>query len=416
MTFRARLFLSIFVFSLLPLAYVFGMGESNPYFIYTISLLIIFTLIGTLAGAIKVDRIVKSSEARAVKSEVEFQTFKERVLDGIFSVDPRGKVLDINTAMAQFLRHDPDFLKGKSLWTYLKCTQGAPDESFLPKGQVRCTLVMTGKMKTGGAVELLVDLYAQRSKDVFSGFSGCARPVEKALALEKIKQSVAVDVFRAMKGRLRSYLQDIIKITRSGKNPAAISAGLTQSANQLQCALASCFDPEIPLKWTPKLRQSEVDPRKLLDHIRLKYSFYVQSRSKQLKTECVGGTTPFDGDFDYLAELLTNLMDNAIKYTGVGGQVELSYCETPERRSFLVADNGSGMSQAEIVRIFTPFFRAENSVNARGEGLGLGLWTAQKIAQAHRGSIFAESEIGKGSTFTFYIPKFNQDQSSKWID
>ena len=177
MTFKAKLFLS-FIFSILPLAYVFGVGESNPYFIYTISTLIIFTLIGTLAGAVKVDGIVKNSETRAVRSEVELQAFKERVLDGIFSVDTGGTVRDINTAMAQFLRHDPDFLKGRCLWEHLKCPQGVPDESFLPKGQVRCTLVMTGKLKSGGTAELLVDLYAQRSGGVFNGFRGCARPVE----------------------------------------------------------------------------------------------------------------------------------------------------------------------------------------------------------------------------------------------
>lgn len=416
MTFKARLFISIFIFSLLPLAYVFNVGESNPSFIYTVSALIIFTLIGTLAGAFKVDSIIKNLEARALKSEVELQTFKERVLDGVFSVDTRGTVRDINTAMAQFLRHDPDFLKGRCLWEYLKCPQGVPDESFLPQGQVRCTIAMTGKMKTGGVSELLVDLYAQRSRGRFDGFRGCARPVEKALAFEKIKESMAVDIFQALKGRLKSYLEDIEKITQSGKAPAAVSAGLARSANQLQCALASCFEPEIPLKWTPKLRQQEVDPRKLLDHIRLKYLFYVQTRSKQLRTECVGEAPPFNGDFDYLAELLTHLVENALKYTGSGGQVELSYHETMERRSFIVSDNGLGMSQAEIARIFTPFFRADNSVNAGGEGLGLGLWTAQKIAQAHRGLIFAESELSKGSTFTFCMPKLTQDQPIKWID
>lgn len=414
MTFRARLFLSIFIFSLLPLAYIFGMGENNPYFISTISILIVSTLIGTLAGAVKVDRIVKNAEARAVRSEVEFQSFKERVLDGIFSVDARGNVRDINTAMAQFLRYDPDFLKGKCLWDYLKSPQGVPDESFMPRGQVRCTLLMTGRIKTGGAAELLVDLYAQKSEGAFDGFRGCARPVEKALVFEKIKESVAVDIFRAIKGRLKNYLEDIKKTTRSGKNPAAISVGLAQSANQMQCALASCFEPEIPLKWAPKLRLAEVDPRKLLNHIRLKYMFYVQSRSKQLKTECAGEATPFNGDFDYLAELLVQLVENAFKYTGVGGQVEVLYSENADRRIFTVADNGLGISQAEMARLFTPFFRADNPVNARGEGLGLGLWTAQKIAQAHRGTIFAESELGKGAVFTFSMPR--QSQAIKWVD
>lgn len=416
MTLRARLFLSIFVFSLLPLAYVFGVGEDNPFFIYTVSALMIFTLVGTLAGAVKVDGIVKGSEARAVRSEVELQTFRERVLDGVFSVDAKGTLRDINTAMAQFLRHDPDFLKGRCLWDYLKCSQGVPDESFLPRGQVRLTLEMTGKLKTGGEVELLADLYVQRSGGLFDGFRGCARPAAKALACEKIKENAAVDIFRALRGRVRSCLEDMEKIIRSGKDPAAVAAGLAQSANRLQCALASCFGPEIPLKWTPRPRRQEVNPRKLLDHLRLKYSHYVQTRSKQIKTECAGEASPFSGDFDYLAELLERLAENALKYTGAGGEVEIYYSENAERRSFTVSDNGIGMSQAEIARLFTPFFRADNPVNAAVEGLGLGLWTAQKIAQAHRGSIFAESELGKGSVFTFSMPSLVQEHLVEWID
>ncbi|PIU19165.1 MAG: hypothetical protein COT18_08950 [Elusimicrobia bacterium CG08_land_8_20_14_0_20_59_10] len=368
------------------------------------------------AGAIKVDTIIKNSEVRAVRSEVAFQAFKERVFDGIFDVNARGTVLDINTAMAQFLSHDPDFLRGRVLWEQLKCSRGVPDESFLPPGQVRCTLVMTGMMKTGGSVELLVDLFIKRAGGRFDGFRGCARPAERALAFEKIKESAAVELFRALRGRLKSGLEEIESIAGSGKPPAEVSAGLARSANGLQCALASCFDPEVPLKWTPKLRLREVDPRKLLDYLRLKYSFYVQTRAKRLKIECAGEVTRFSGDFDYLEELLTQLAGNALKYTSAGGEVEISYCETAERRSFIVSDNGLGMSQAEVSRIFTPFFRADNEVNSGVGGLGLGLWTAQKIAQAHHGSIFAEAELGKGSTFTFFMPKLSQDALIKWID
>ena len=412
MTLRARLFLSIFFFSLLPLAYVFGLGEDNPFFIYTVSALIIFTLLGTMAGAVKVDSIVKRSEARAIRSEVELQAFKERVFDGVFSVDAQGSVRDINTAMAQFLRYEPDFLKGKCLWGYLKCADGVPDESFLPRGQVHRALQMTGKTKTGGTMELLVDLYAQRSDSGFEGFRGCARPVEKALVFEKLKEGVAVDIFRTFKSRLKNYVDDIERIAASGSEPAAAAPALTRTTNQLQCALASCFEPELPLKWTPRPLLAEVDPRKLLDHIRLKYSFYVQTRSKQLRTEA----RVFNGDFDYLAELLSNLVGNALKYTTSDGRVELVYSETKERRSFVVTDNGIGMSQAEISRLFTPFFRVENSINSSIEGLGLGLWTSQKIAQAHRGAIFAESQPGKGSTFTFFISKLATERAVNWVD
>ena len=417
MTFRARLFLSIFIFSFLPLGYLFNMGDSlNPAFIYTAFAMLVFTLMGTLAGAVKVDKLVKDSETRAVHSEVELYSFKERVFDGVFSVDEKGTVRDINTAMAQFLHYDAEFLKGKCLWNYLKYSRGAPDETIMPRGQARCTLTMTGRVKTGGTVELLVDLYLRKSEGQFDGFRGCARPVDKALVVEKVRESLAIDIFRVIKSRFKNYLEEIEKAAAPGKTPDAVLAGLTHNTNQLLCKLAACFGPEVPLKWVPTLRPQEVNPRKLLDYLRLKYSYYVQTHSKQLKIECAGNVNSFYGDPDYLAELLTQLLENSLKYTSENGQIELMYHETEEERIFTVSDNGIGVSHADMARLFTPFFRADNQVNAGTEGLGLGLWTAQQIAHAHRGKIFAESELGKGMTVTFLIVKNAAGHEIKWID
>ncbi|MBI5242328.1 MAG: hypothetical protein HY922_01435 [Elusimicrobia bacterium] len=417
MTFRARLFLAIFFFSILPLAYIMGVGDFvNPYFIGTVFALCVFVLLGAMAGAMKVDGLVKTAENRAIRSEVELQVFMERVQDGIFSVDAEGKIREINTAMAQFLRHEPDFLKGKRLWGHLRCERGVPNESFIPRGQVRATYVMTGKLKTGGTLDLLVDLYAQKKGDRFDGFRGCARPVEKALSKEKLRQGVSEELFQILRARLQESLLEVRMAVNPGQDTAAAQASLEGAVNRMLCRLALCFDEGALISWKPKLRLHGVSPRFLLEQLQAKYEPLARRHCQTLSVECLGEPDPFMGDADHLMELLGNLLDNAVKYSPENGEIQLICHESEERRSFAVWDKGIGLSQAELSRLFTPFFRVDNTTNERVPGLGLGLWAAKQIAQAHKGTLLAESELGKGSTFTFSIPKADTDQQIKWID
>jgi len=417
MTFRARLFLAIFFFSVLPLAYILGVGQFiNPYFIGTVFALCVFVLMGAMAGAVKVDELVKAAENRAIRSEVEFQIFMERVHDGIFNAAPDGKIREINAAMAQALRYEPDFLKGRRLWDYLHCEKGVPDEHFVAHGQVRATCVMTGKVKTGGTQEFLVDLYVQKKGNRFDGFRGCARPVAKALAQEKIRQILAVELFRILRTKLQGSLLELRAAVQSGHDPMSAQAALEGTVNRLLCQLAACFEESVPLSWTPKLNPQNVAPRALLEQVRARYDPVARRHSQSLRVECFADPMPFRGDSDYLMELLGSLVDNALKYSPEKGEIELLFHETNERRSFAVWDKGIGLSRVELSHLFTPFFRGENSANVRLPGLGLGLWTAKQIAEAHNGSLVAESELGKGSTFTFFMPKAGKDQQIKWID
>jgi nitrogen-specific signal transduction histidine kinase len=417
MTFRARLFLAIFFFSVLPLAYILGVGQFiNPYFIGTIFALCVFVLIGAMAGAVKVDDLVKASENRAVRSEAEYQIFIERVHDGIFSVDADGKTREINTALAQALRYEPAFLKGRKLWDYLHCEKGVPDQYFVAPSQARATCVMTGKVKTGGTQDFLVDLYVQKKGSRFDGFRGCARPVAKALAQEKIRQIMAVELFRILRTKLQDRLVEIRTVVQSGQDPTAAQAALEGTVNRLLCQLAACFEESVPLSWAPKLSVQNVAPAALLEQVRARHEPVARLHGQSLRVQCFADPMPFRGDPDYLMELLGSLVDNALKYSPEKGEIELLYHETEERRSFAVWDKGIGIPQVEMSHLFTPFFRGENSANVRLPGLGLGLWTAKQIAEAHQGNLVAESELGKGSTFTFFMLKAGKDQQIKWID
>ena len=109
------------------------------------------------------------------------------------------------------------------------------------------------------------------------------------------------------------------------------------------------------------------------------------------------------GDERRIAQVLLNLVGNAIKFTDAG-EVRIDAATTEGALEVSVSDTGPGISPADQEHIFEEFRQAEGSVAQRKGGTGLGLAIAKKIVEMHGGKIWVESEVGKGSTFTFSLP------------
>jgi heavy metal sensor kinase len=110
------------------------------------------------------------------------------------------------------------------------------------------------------------------------------------------------------------------------------------------------------------------------------------------------------GDNRMIQRMLSNLLDNAIKYTPSGGKVTVSVSETDERNVVIaVKDTGIGISPNDLPRIFERFYRCDESRSKPGIGLGLSL--AKAIARAHGGDITVMSRLNEGSTFAVTLPK-----------
>ena len=119
-----------------------------------------------------------------------------------------------------------------------------------------------------------------------------------------------------------------------------------------------------------------------------------------------GSTPRVLGDKDELKAVVSNLVDNAIKYSGpqVLVAVELEQPE-PSRATLRVRDQGVGISAGELKRIFKRFYRIPGAVAARVKGTGLGLFIVRSVISRHGGKVFAASEgPGRGSTFTVELP------------
>lgn len=109
-----------------------------------------------------------------------------------------------------------------------------------------------------------------------------------------------------------------------------------------------------------------------------------------------------EGDQTLLMRLLLNLLDNAVKYTGVGGEVAFTLRKTDDSVICAVRDTGCGIAPEELPKIWRRFYQSDGNRGQSGAGLGLSM--VQWIASLHGGTVSAESTPGKGSTFTFTMP------------
>jgi signal transduction histidine kinase len=109
-------------------------------------------------------------------------------------------------------------------------------------------------------------------------------------------------------------------------------------------------------------------------------------------------------DADALARALWNLLENAVKYAGDSRTIQVEVSSREGLAAVAVRDEGIGIPRDEHKRIFDKFVRGAASVEHRIAGTGIGLAMVQHIARAHGGHVTVESEPGRGSTFTIWLP------------
>ena len=112
-----------------------------------------------------------------------------------------------------------------------------------------------------------------------------------------------------------------------------------------------------------------------------------------------------EGDEFSIKEITSNLFLNAIKYTPNNGEIKLEAYSLNDFIKVEITDTGMGIPQEDLPRIFEEFFRARNVNKNKVEGTGIGLAIVKRIINRHGGEIWAESEIGKGTKFTYTLPK-----------
>jgi signal transduction histidine kinase len=115
-------------------------------------------------------------------------------------------------------------------------------------------------------------------------------------------------------------------------------------------------------------------------------------------------------DPDRVREVITNVFDNAVKYTAEGG-IKLGITGNEQLVQIRISDTGPGISKEDLPHLFQKFYRVDNSATRSIGGTGLGLFICKKIIELYKGSIWAESELGKGTTFFINLPRLTASQA-----
>ncbi|MCJ7611987.1 MAG: ATP-binding protein, partial [Candidatus Aminicenantes bacterium] len=118
---------------------------------------------------------------------------------------------------------------------------------------------------------------------------------------------------------------------------------------------------------------------------------------------------PVRHDRRAIGEIVLNLLINAYKYTGQDKRIRLSAGDENGRVAITVRDNGIGMSQSALKKIFDPFYRVDTVLRSKAPGAGLGLAIVRHLVKMHGGEIFVESEPGRGSLFTIHLPAAREE-------
>lgn len=152
------------------------------------------------------------------------------------------------------------------------------------------------------------------------------------------------------------------------------------------------------------LNYEEVDIASLIGEVRMSLFSFASNKKIKLEIKVDPSLGSIRADRTKLRQILYNLVSNAIKFTPEKGKVIVNASKKGGALEVRVSDNGIGLSEKDYERIFMPFTQADSSTSRGYGGSGLGLYIVKSFVELHGGKIEIDSDIGKGSTFTFTVP------------
>lgn len=188
------------------------------------------------------------------------------------------------------------------------------------------------------------------------------------------------------------------------KNAEQISKIITEECRRLGSQVEKVLQTAIFDKGKLKLRLSEVNIHEIITGVIENFSIQVKSRNGKITSSLQAKNYMLQVDQVHFTNLLSNLLDNAIKYCNRNPEIEV---DTSDRKDYFmvsVRDNGIGIAKNELKRIFEKFYRVPTGNVHTVKGFGLGLSYVKMIAEEHHGYVEVDSEIYQGSTFKVFLP------------
>ena len=229
-----------------------------------------------------------------------------------------------------------------------------------------------------------IDFVAHELKQPMTAIQGYAKMLMLGLGGELTEtQQQFVEVINSNVARMGKLIDDLLQISRL-------------EAGRIELSLAS------------------VSMREVVDEALVRTQDDIEARHHTLQVEMSDDLPPALGDRARLIQILTNLVSNAARYTPDSGTIRITvdWLEGPETPMphllVTVSDTGIGMSAQEVARLDEKFFRADHDQVRSLPGSGLGVSISRQLVKLHDGELAVESEVNRGSTFSFTVPVADQ--------
>ena len=255
----------------------------------------------------------------------------------------------------------------------------------------------------GGDLSQRVDI---KSRDEIGALGRTFNEMGENLArAEKLRQNMVADIahelrtpLSVMRGNLEAILDGVFEPSR--ENVAAIhreSVILSRLVDDLQeLALAEAGQLRIEMK--PSSMAS------LIERVAMSATARASREGVSIVTDVAGDLPLVNMDHQRIGQVLSNLLDNALRYSPRGGLVTIRAKRTEGVVQVDVVDEGPGLDPKEVSLVFERFFRGDKARSRTTGGVGLGLAVVKQLVEAHNGRVWAESTKGQGATFSFTLP------------
>jgi len=265
--------------------------------------------------------------------------------------------------------------------------------------------------------ELIIRLHkVLDEKQRFNDLRGLIGQLEKSiLQLRKIDEiksefvSIASHELRTPLAAIKNSVQLILKGKTGAINEAQekFLSMAERNINRLMNILSNLLDLSRIESGKIMIKIEELELRGVIDFILSSLRLHADAKFIHLEIEVPADLPPVYGDREKVEQILTNLVGNALKFTPEGGEIVVSakpYDGDRRMMAIAVKDTGGGIPSDHLDKVFEKFHQVEGSLQRSVGGTGLGLAITKGLVEVHQGKIFVESEVGKGSTFTFTLP------------
>jgi two-component system phosphate regulon sensor histidine kinase PhoR len=331
------------------------------------------------------------------REQAETAALVESMVEGVIAADERGRTVTANAAARRLLGYEvtdalpdlPELFRVKAAREVVDAVlRGQAVEDRELEIDERAILMNARPLPSGGAVLVIHDLTELRR-------------------LEAVRRDFVANVSHELKTPLTSisgYAETLLADTPDGETTRRFLTTILENARRMQRLVDDLLDlARIEAgRWQPE--PEPVDVQETAREMWNELAERAAARSVQFEVDVAPGAGTVVLDADALRQVLTNLLDNSLRYTGRGGRIVCRSRLEDSGVAISVADNGSGIAHEHIPRIFERFYRADQSRSREEGGTGLGLAIVKHLVEAHGGRVYAESERGVGTTVTCWFP------------